>query len=112
MGPHRDEMRQIIQRLGADQALSPEDREELSRRLLQLKTAVERGVTADTTGTSSSSSAGTAMRGGQADPARHAHLFKGEGSRLGSSTPVAASVTPHAATPQLREVDPDKPVVR
>mmetsp|Transcript_126818 Transcript_126818/g.218803 ORF Transcript_126818/g.218803 Transcript_126818/m.218803 type:complete len:323 (+) Transcript_126818:96-1064(+) len=115
LGPHREELQQIIRRLGADSAPPPEEMKELISRMQQLKSEVNgsQGSGPAATASTSSSSAGTVIRSGATAPARH-DMFKGEGSRLGSSadpTPSAA-VDLEGLQAELREVDPERPVVR
>lgn len=113
LGPHREELQQIIRRLGADSAPPPEEMKQLISRMQQLKSEVDGTPGPTPTAPTSSSSAGTVIRSGAAAPARH-EMFKGEGSRLGSS----ADPTPSAAVGldsmqiELREIDPERPVVR
>lgn len=116
-GEHREELQQIIRRLGADSAPPPDEMQQLISRMQQLKAEVESrdvsGATSATTPAASSSQAGTVFRGGAVAQARQ-DIFKGEGTRLGSSAEPTSAGSVGLEKPQveLREVDPERPVVR
>jgi len=107
--------------LGNTVSAPPAEVLEFMRQMQQMKGLAEEGRSDDNP-SNSGATAGTVINPGSSSsssigrkPAR-ADLFLGEGSRLGGSevkgVPPIVGSEASSVQPQLREVDPDKPVVR